>query len=94
MEISRTNGVTGPARLESSRVEAKAPAQPNAPQGVVDRVEVSEAARLAEQVRNLPEMRVEKLADLKRQIESGGYDTAEKLKVTVDRIVEELGGKS
>lgn len=94
MEISRTNGVAGPARLESSRVEAKTPAQPNAPQGVVDRVEVSEAARLAEQVRNLPEMRVEKLADLKKQIESGGYETAERLKVTVDRIMDDLGGKS
>lgn len=93
MEIQRTPGVSGPTPIEGKRVESAGPTQSMGTPGVADRVEISEAARLLAQVRNVPEMRMDRIAELKRQIESGEYETEEKLRVAVDRFLEEIRGK-
>ncbi|MBI3273372.1 MAG: flagellar biosynthesis anti-sigma factor FlgM [Planctomycetes bacterium] len=93
MEINKTGGVTGPARIEGKRLEAPARIEDSTPKGVTDKVQISEEAQLLSRLRDVPEMRMDRVAELKRQIESGEYETTDKLRVAVDRFLEEIDGK-
>ncbi len=56
----------------------------------VDRVEISQIARLMSEVSLLPEVRAEKIAQVRTQIESGTYITPEKLDIAVERLLLDL----
>ncbi len=56
----------------------------------VDRVEISQIARLISEVSSLPEVRAEKIAQVRAQIESGTYITPEKMDIAVGRLLEDL----
>ena len=55
-----------------------------------DVVEISEAAKLAVQVHNIPEIRTDLVARVKAEIEAGTYETEERLQITVEKLMEEL----
>ncbi len=55
-----------------------------------DVVEISEAAKLAVQVHNIPEIRTDLVARVKAKIEAGTYETEERLQITVEKLMEEL----
>jgi anti-sigma28 factor (negative regulator of flagellin synthesis) len=55
-----------------------------------DVVEISTVARLAAQVHNVPEVRTELVARVKAEIESGVYETQERIDVTVDKLMGEF----
>jgi negative regulator of flagellin synthesis FlgM len=40
----------------------------------------------------LPEIRHERVAEIRQQIAAGTYETPEKLEVALDRLLDELGG--
>lgn len=40
---------------------------------------------------SISEMRIDRVADLRRQIASGNYDTAEKLDIALERMLDRLG---
>jgi negative regulator of flagellin synthesis FlgM len=42
------------------------------------------------QVRNAPDIRADRVADIRSQIESGVYETSEKLDVAVGRLFDEF----
>ena len=61
------------------------------PNGIpVDRVEISQIARLMSEISLLPEVRAEKIAQVRAQIESGTYITPEKLDIAVERLLGDL----
>jgi negative regulator of flagellin synthesis FlgM len=60
------------------------------PAGPCDIVEISAAARLAAAVHEVPEVRADLVARVKSQIDSGTYETPERLEVAVNRLMEEL----
>ena len=55
-----------------------------------DRVELSRHARLLDQLRQLPEVRSDLVEQIKRSIEDGTYESAEKLDAALERLIEDL----
>jgi len=57
-----------------------------------DAVDVSLLGRLLSQLHALPDIRVEKVAEVRAAIEQGTYETPEKLERTIEKLLEELAG--
>ena len=78
MEIYGAGGAQGPQpiypRLAAFTVEAGQTVQTQAPR---DRVEISPIGRMLDGVARLPEIRHEKVEEIRRQIASGVYETPE-----------------
>ena len=56
----------------------------------VDRVEISQIARLMSEATLLPEVQAEKIAQVRAQIEAGSYITPEKMDIAVERLLQDL----
>ena len=90
--------IYGPAHLHgpqsvgpphSSRV-AK-PASPNHPGPIQDELEISDVGRFVEQVRDLPEVRQDRINEIRAKIADGTYETDEKLDIALGRLLNEIG---
>ena len=55
----------------------------------LDRVEVSEHARFLDLLRRLPEVRLNRIDEIRQSIAAGEYVTEEKLDVALDRLLTE-----
>ena len=58
---------------------------------IADEVDISEAARLVEQVQQMPEMREDRVEAVRLQIAEGTYETSGKLNAAVERLLDEIG---
>ena len=58
----------------------------------VDELELSPEANLVNQVRDLPDVRADRVAEIRAQIADGVYETDEKLEVAVGRLFDEISG--
>ena len=56
----------------------------------VDQVDISSEAQMLAGMNDTSEIRAERVADIRQQIETGQYETAEKLDGAVERILDEL----
>ncbi|MEX2113736.1 MAG: flagellar biosynthesis anti-sigma factor FlgM [Pirellulales bacterium] len=57
---------------------------------ISDQLDISDAARLADRVAELPEIRADRVAELRSAILSGSYETHDKLSTAVDRLFDEI----
>lgn len=57
----------------------------------VDELDISSEADFVSQARDLPEIRENRVADIRAQIQSGQYETAEKINIALDRLLDEIG---
>jgi len=90
MEVQGPGGVSGPQRINFHRIEAQRPAELSATGPVADRAEISEVARLLNKLAEVPDIRMDRVAELRQLISSGQYETPERIAGAVDRILEEL----
>jgi negative regulator of flagellin synthesis FlgM len=90
MEIHGPGGVSGPNRIEVHRVDAQRPANVDANKPVGDRAEISETARLLDKLAQVPDIRADRVAELKALIASGRFETPERVAGAVEKILEEL----
>jgi negative regulator of flagellin synthesis FlgM len=90
--------IYGPAHLHgahpvnsphSSRAAKPAAPDPSAP--IQDELELSDAARVVEKVRDVPDIRHDRVEEIRAQIEAGTYETDEKLEIAVGRLLDEIG---
>jgi negative regulator of flagellin synthesis FlgM len=90
--------IYGPAHLHgaqpvgpphSSRV-AK-PASPSHPAPIQDELEISDVGRFVDQVRDLPEVRHDRVNEIRAKIADGTYETDEKLDIALGRLLNEIG---
>ena len=90
MEIYGPGQVHGPQSIRApQRVQpAQADAIDNTP---LDQVEISAEADFVSQIHDLPDVRADRVADIRAQIESGVYETNEKIDVAVGRLLDEIG---
>ena len=58
---------------------------------IADEVDISDAARLVDQVHQMPETRSSRIQAVSRQIAEGTYETPEKLSIAVERLLDEIG---
>ncbi len=51
----------------------------------------AEAARLVDQVKHVPDVRQDRVDQIRAQIAAGAYETQQKLDVAMERLLDELG---
>ncbi len=94
MEIYGAGGTQGPQpiypRLAAFSVDAGQTVHAQAPR---DHVEISPLGRMLDGITQLPEIRHEKVAEIRSQIAAGTYETPEKLDLALDRLFDELSGR-
>ncbi len=63
----------------------------NSASPVQDELSISDAARAVDQVGQIPDMRMDRVQQIRAQIAEGNYDTPEKLDIAVGRLLDEIG---
>jgi negative regulator of flagellin synthesis FlgM len=56
----------------------------------VDELDISPEAELVSEIRDLPDVRADRVAEIRAQIASGVYETDAKLDVAVGRLLDEI----
>ncbi len=96
MQIYGPTHLHGPQTIGSphnnriSKPEATNPAAP-----INDELQISpaaqEAAQLVEQVNQMPDIRQNRVDEIRAQIEAGTYETDAKIQLAVERLLDEIG---
>lgn len=93
MDVSGIGSVSGatPARAVSltSTVSPTAAGTPVA--APRDELEISSAGKMLDRLSETPEIRAERLAQIKEAIDNGAYDTNEKLEAALSKMFGSLG---
>ena len=76
--------------ITGTRIDGVKPGKMIANSIPVDRVEISQIARLMSEATLLPEVQAEKIAQVRAQIEAGTYITPEKMDIAVERLLQDL----
>ena len=90
MEIQGPGGVSGPNRIEPQRLTPQRTDGPDVSGKVGDSAEISEQARLLNKLAEAPSIRMERVQELRELIESRQYETPERIRKAVEKLLEEL----
>jgi negative regulator of flagellin synthesis FlgM len=90
MEVHGPGGVGGPNRIDLHRIQPQPPAELQGNGQIGDRAEISDIARLMNQLAEVPDVRMDRVEELRTLIETGRYETPEKIEKAVERLLEEL----
>jgi negative regulator of flagellin synthesis FlgM len=77
--------IHGPSAARPAQPPSTANAAPT-----VDRLDISEAGQIAGQLSGVPDIRTERVADVRAAILNGTYETADKLSTAVERLLDEI----
>ncbi len=94
--IENVNGVQGsaaPKPVEPPGTVVPPNTNPVQPAGISDVVEISQAARMAEMIQRIPDVRVDLIERVKAEIAAGIYETPERLEIAISRLMDELMGE-
>jgi negative regulator of flagellin synthesis FlgM len=93
MEIFGAGGTQGPQpiypRLAAFNLDGGQAVHAGTPR---DHVEISPLGQLLDGIGQMPEIRHEKVEEIRRQIAANTYETPDKLEAALDRMLEELRG--
>ena len=97
--VMQVNGIHGSQGVSpTNRVESAKATQSTAITNPTDQVEISpeaeiasQAADLVSQIHELPEIRLDRVDQIREAIDSGTYETEEKINIAVDRLLDEIG---
>jgi negative regulator of flagellin synthesis FlgM len=78
--------INSPHRVRPTQTN-EAPAQSTSG---VDQLDISPEADLVSRVRELPDIRADRVSQIRAEIESGVYETDEKLDIALDRLLDEF----
>ena len=90
-EIHGIRPPVGPQPIDAATPAAQGATKVPPPQ-VSDVVEISEVAKLAAKIDEVPEIRADLVQRIKDEIAAGTYETPERIEITVERLMEELFG--
>jgi negative regulator of flagellin synthesis FlgM len=91
MQIHGPMHVHGPQPLNPPhRMKAESPAQAPGPASGVDKLDISAEAELISRMRDIPDIRADRVAEIRAQLEAGTYETLNKLDTAVDRLLDEI----
>lgn len=90
--------INGLARVHSPQLinapHRTAPAQPAGranPAFGADELDISPQAQAISQIREIPDIRADRVAAIREAIASGEYETDAKLDIALDRLLDEIG---
>ena len=58
---------------------------------IQDELQLSSTGQLVDQIRDLPDIRQDRVDQIRAQIADGTYETEEKLDIAVGRLLDEIG---
>lgn len=95
MEVHGASSLVRPSPVSQpqSVQAARAPETANPAMQAGDHVEISEMGRILDDLSRVPEIRAEKVAELRRSIQAGMYETPEKLEIAVERMIDDMRGR-
>ena len=95
------NGINGAQPVnQTSQVESAKATQATSITNPTDQVDISVEAGLNSQtvdmvnqlqIQDLPEIRADRVTQIREAIEAGTYETPEKLELAIDRLLDEIG---
>ncbi|MEC9096157.1 MAG: flagellar biosynthesis anti-sigma factor FlgM [Planctomycetota bacterium] len=95
------NGINGAQPVnQTSQVESAKATQATSITNPTDQVDISVEAELNSQtvdmvnqlqIQDLPEIRADRVTQIREAIEAGTYETPEKLELAIDRLLDEIG---
>lgn len=94
MEIHGAGGPQGPQPIYPRLAEFTVDASRTTQAGCVprDHVEISPLGQMLDSIAQIPDIRHERVEEIRRQIAAGTYETPEKLELALDRLMDELSG--
>ncbi|MBI2823547.1 MAG: flagellar biosynthesis anti-sigma factor FlgM [Planctomycetia bacterium] len=91
MQIHGTTQVHGPQSINAPHAPRfDALEQTTRAGATTDTVDISETGRLLELASQLPEVRADRVNQIRAELVQGRYDTADKLDVAVERLLDEI----
>lgn len=84
-QIHGPQSIKAPQRLQPPQVDTSLDTTP------LDQVDISAEADLVSRVHELPDIRADRVEDIRAEIDAGVYETDEKLDVSVGRLLDEIG---
>jgi negative regulator of flagellin synthesis FlgM len=92
MQIHGPSQLHGPQAINAPHAARPSHAAARAePTRINDEVDISDAARLVEQLHDLPDIRQNRVDAVRQQIAAGTYETREKLNTAIERLLDEIG---
>ena len=92
MQIFGPTRVHGPQPINPPhRTQPTEAAAQNQNVSGADQVDISHEAELLSRIHDVPDMRHERIAEIRAQIEAGVYETGDKMDIAVDRLLDEIG---
>lgn len=93
MQIHEISGLHGAQPIQGPHhVAAAEAAAPADPWWGVDELEISPEADLVSRAAELPEIRADRIDEIRAQIADGVYETDQKLDIALGRLLDELSG--
>ncbi len=92
MQIHGLGQVHGPQQISAPHTQHTA-AQVDSPRSDslhIDQLDISPQADLVSRVRDLPDIRDDRVADIRQQIAAGTYETGDKLDLALSRLLDEI----
>ena len=91
MIIGQTGGVDGPQPIQPGQSRKPvSKVQSGVPTPRADKAEISLHAQLLQKLREMPELRQEKVDAIRDQIADGSYESDEKIRAAVNRLFEDI----
>ena len=90
MQIRRTSSLQNTQAIQFKSTQATSKANMQSASAPVDQLDLSAEAQMISQSQSTNDIRMDRVADLRAQIASGQYETAEKLDAAVDRLLDQL----
>ena len=95
MDVSGIGPSSGASPVRGVAPVASQPAaQPSSVAAPRDELEISSVGKMMDRMSETPDVRAERLAQIKEAIENGSYDTDEKLEAALSKIVRFTGNRS
>ena len=92
MQIHGLGHVHGPQQVGAPHIQPQT-AQVDTPRSNnlhIDQLDISPEADLVSRVRDVPDIRADRVADIRQQIAAGTYETDEKLDLALSRLLDEI----
>jgi negative regulator of flagellin synthesis FlgM len=84
-QIHGSQGINAPHSTRAAGPTSSPPAS-----SVGDRLDISEAGQIADRLADVPDIRAERVQELRSAILNGTYETEDKLNTAIDRLLDEI----
>ena len=93
MQIHGPASVHGPQPVNAPhRVKAAEPPRPASQVNQTDQLDISPEADMVSRIHEMPDIRADRVAQIRQAIQDGTYETEEKMSMALDRMLDDFEG--